>query len=186
MRVVPERPRRRDDRSARGRMIVVDGARAAVRHEAVSVRGRRHALAPAPAIFAMLALALACSWCASPASAFEPAINYQLHCQGCHLADGRATPGLVPALDPTLGRMMRVPEGRDYLVRLPNVAAAQLDPADTAALLNWLLAHFAARELPRDFAPITTEEVLAGRRAPLVDVEGTRAAVLRRTEGAAR
>ena len=117
--------------------------------------------------------------------AFEPAINYQLHCQGCHLADGRATPGLVPAIDPTLGRMMRVPEGRTYLVRLPNVAAAQIDAADTAALLNWLLAQFAARELPEGFRPISAAEVLAGRAAPLVDVEAARADVLRRVDGAA-
>lgn len=126
----------------------------------------------------VLALAVLCP--AASANAFTPAINYQLHCQGCHLADGRATPGLVPALDPTLGRMMRVREGREYLVRLPNVAAAQIDVADTAALLNWLLAQFAASELPGDFRPITTDEVLAGRAAPLVDVEGARAAVLRR------
>jgi hypothetical protein len=123
---------------------------------------------------------------ATSAYAFEPAINYQLHCQGCHLADGRATPGLVPALDPTLGRMMRVPEGRVYLVRLPNVAAAQIDVADTAALLNWLLAHFAARELPQGFQPITVDEVVAGRAAPLVDVESARQDVLRRVGEPAR
>jgi hypothetical protein len=114
------------------------------------------------------------------ARAFEPAINYQLHCQGCHLADGRATPGLVPGLDPTLGRMMRIPEGRAYLVRLPNVVAAQIDVADTAALLNWLLARFAASDLPQGFQPITVDEVIAGRAAPMVDVEAARRDVLRR------
>ena len=131
----------------------------------------------------VLVVALLCP--AASARAFTPAINYQLHCQGCHLADGRATPGLVPALDPTLGRMMRVREGREYIVRLPNVAAAQIDPADTAALLNWLLARFAASELPQGFQPITVEEVVAGRRAPLVDVEGARSDVLRRVAGTA-
>lgn len=133
----------------------------------------------AASVAACVAAALAF---ATDARAFEPAINYQLHCQGCHLADGRATPGLVPALDPMLGRMMRVPEGRAYVVRLPNVAAAQLDAADTAALLNWLLSHFAASELPQDFRPITADEVLAGRAAPLVDVEGARSDVLRRVD----
>jgi len=132
------------------------------------------------AAYAAACMAAAVHAFATNASAFEPAINYQLHCQGCHLADGRATPGLVPALDPVLGRMMRVPEGRAYVVRLPNVAAAQLDAADTAALLNWLLAHFAASELPQGFQPITADEVLAGRAAPLVDVEGARKDVLRR------
>ena len=144
-----------------------------------SVRVARQAAAYVAALAATAALASA-----NRAAAFEPAINYQLHCQGCHLADGRATPGLVPALDPTLGRMMRVPEGRAYVVRLPNVAAAQIDAADTAALLNWLLAHFAASELPQGFQPITADEVLAGRSSPLVDVEGARSDVLRRVDAA--
>lgn len=139
----------------------------------------------ARALLSGAALLLGALGSASTARAFAPAINYQLHCQGCHLADGRATPGLVPALDPTLGRMMRAREGREYLVRLPNVAAAQLDPADTAALLNWLLAHFAASELPQGFAPITADEVIAGRSTPLVDVAGARSDVLRRVGGAA-
>jgi mono/diheme cytochrome c family protein len=84
-------------------------------------------------------------------AAVAPDVNCAVHCQGCHLADGRATPGLVPALDGSIGRFMRVRAGRDYLVRLPNVAATQLDDADTAALLNWLVRHFAASELPEDF-----------------------------------
>lgn len=148
-----------------------------------SVRSAWRAAARVATSAAFAALAV---FTATDARAFEPAINYQLHCQGCHLTDGRATPGLVPALDPTLGRMMRVPEGRAYVVRLPNVAAAQLDAADTAALLNWLLAHFAASELPQGFQPITADEVLAGRSSPLVDVEGARSDVLRRVDAATR
>jgi hypothetical protein len=116
---------------------------------------------------------------ARAAGAFAPDVNYALHCQGCHLADGRATPGLVPAIDGSIGRFMRVPAGRDYLIRLPNVAATQLDDADTAALLNWLVHRFAASELPPDFQPYTAAEIAAGRHRPLVDVEGARRNVLR-------
>jgi hypothetical protein len=111
--------------------------------------------------------------------AFSPDVNYALHCQGCHLADGRATPGLVPAIDGEIGRFMRLREGRDYLVRLPNVAATQLDDGDTAALLNWLLRRFAASELPPDFQPFSAAEIAAGRHQPLVDVEGARRNVQR-------
>ncbi|MFM8412843.1 MAG: cytochrome C, partial [Alphaproteobacteria bacterium] len=64
---------------------------------------------------------------AAPAGAFSPRTNYALHCQGCHLADGRETPGLVPKLRGTVGTLAATPAGRDYLVRLPNVAAAPLD-----------------------------------------------------------
>lgn len=123
---------------------------------------------------------------AREAGAFTAPINYALHCQGCHLADGRATPGLVPALDGSLGRFVRLREGRDYLVRLPNVAAVQLDAADTAALLNWLVPHFAPGETPADFQPFTVEEIAAGRRAPLVDVEGTRRELVQRLDAGPR
>src|SRR5690606_35075291 len=105
-------------------------------------------------------------------------VNYALHCQGCHLADGRETPGLVPALDGTLGRMMRVRSGRDYVIRLPNVTGAQLDDAETAELVTWVVRRFGGDEVPADFAPYTAEEVAAARRAPLIDVEGARRAVL--------
>jgi hypothetical protein len=113
------------------------------------------------------------------ALAYAPDVNYALHCQGCHLADGRATPGLVPALDGALGRFMRVREGREYLIRLPNVAATPLDDAETAALLNWLVRRFAANELPHDFVPYGAAEVAAGRKEPLLDIDGARRNVLR-------
>lgn len=129
---------------------------------------------------AAFAVVVALGPSAASAGPYSPSVNYALHCQGCHLADGSETKGLVPAIDGTMGRFMRLREGRDYLLRLPNVAATQLDDADTAALLNWLLHRFAERDLPADFAPFTPAEVAAGRHAPLVDVEGARRDVLRR------
>jgi hypothetical protein len=93
--------------------------------------------------------------------------------------DGKATPGLVPPLDAALGRFMRVGEGRDYLLRLPSVVSVQLDDADTAALLTWVVRRFGAGELPADFAPFTAAEVAASRGAgALVDVRGARRHVL--------
>lgn len=142
------------------------------RTERAQRRGR-----PARACAALLLPALL--GLATDAAAYSPAVNYALHCQGCHLADGAATPGLVPALDGALGRFMRVREGRAYLVRLPNVAASPLDDAETAALLNWIVRRFAQHELPADFQPYTAAEVALGRRAPLVDIEGERRAILR-------
>lgn len=112
------------------------------------------------------------------ARGFSPQVNYQLHCQGCHMADGRATPGLVPPLDSMLGRFVRVPEGRAYLLRLPNVAAAQLDDAATAELLNWVVGRFAADASDAGFDPYTADEVARGRQDPLVDLEAARRAAL--------
>jgi len=145
----------------------------------VSRAGIARSLRRGRGLLAAGALALLVPQRARDAAAFSPDVNYALHCQGCHLADGRATPGLVPAIDGEIGRFMRVREGRDYLIRLPNVAATQLDDADTAALLNWLLRRFAASELPADFQPFGAAEIAAGRHQPLVDVEGARRNVQR-------
>jgi hypothetical protein len=112
------------------------------------------------------------------AGGYAPHVNYALHCQGCHLADGRATPGLVPPLDATLGRLAGVPDGRAYLVRLPNVVAAQIDDESTAALMTWVVRRFGGAALPRSFPPYTAAEIAAARRAPLVDLEAERRRVL--------
>ena len=118
----------------------------------------------------LLVLALAL-----PARAESPAFNYVLHCQGCHLEDGSGTPGSgIPALAGSVGRFLRVPAGREYLTRVPGVAQASLDDAALAELLNWLVRHFSADQLPRDFVPYTAEEMARGRRLPLTDVESTR------------
>ena len=50
--------------------------------------------------------------------------NYLLHCRGCHLPDGRGTPPEVPTLISELGKIVQVPGGRDYLVRVPGSAQA--------------------------------------------------------------
>ena len=116
------------------------------------------------------------------ASAASPAFDYALHCQGCHLEDGRATAGSVPALAGSVGRLLRVPGGREYLVRVPGVAQSALDDVALAALLNWMLHRFSAEELPPDFAPYTAEEVARGRRRPLTDVDGARRALMEAIE----
>jgi len=109
---------------------------------------------------------------------YTPEVNYALHCQGCHLADGRATPDLVPPLDATLGRLAATRDGRAYLVRLPNVVSAQIDDAATAALMTWVVQRFGGASLPQDFAPYTADEIAAARRAPLVDLDAERRRVL--------
>jgi len=109
------------------------------------------------------------------ADAWSARTNYALHCQGCHLADGSETPGLVPKLRGTVGRLAATAAGRDYLVRLPNVAGVPLDDQDLAALLDWLVLAFG--DTGARVAPFRAEEI-AARRQPLVDVEAARRAVL--------
>jgi len=102
-----------------------------------------------------------------------------LQCQGCHLADGSGTPGVVPPLAGSVGRFLRVPGGREYLVRVPGSSNSQLDDAALAAVLNWILERFAAEEVAGGFRPFTEEEVARVRRPPLTDVNAVRERLLR-------
>ena len=114
-----------------------------------------------------------------PARAATPAVNYALHCQGCHLADGRETPGLVPQLTGTVGRFASVPKGRDYLVALPNIASAPLSEADTAQLLNWVVRRFGEQDPANaEFVDFTAADIERGRAHPLIDIETARRSVL--------
>jgi hypothetical protein len=122
-------------------------------------------------------LATACAGTALPARAFGPATNYAIHCQGCHLEDGRGMPGKVPALGGALARLAATPEGRAYLARVPGVANAPLEDAELAVLLEWTLRRFAGAEA-RGAAPFTAAEIGALRAAPLADVAGARARLL--------
>jgi hypothetical protein len=111
------------------------------------------------------------------AAASSPRVDYALHCMGCHLDDGRETPGRVPALT-GMGRYLSVPEGRAFLVRVPGSAQAPIDDAALAALLNWMLQEFSPADLPPGFVPYEAVEVGALRRQPLVDVSAQRQRLL--------
>jgi mono/diheme cytochrome c family protein len=111
--------------------------------------------------------ALAATLCALPARAYGPATNYALHCQGCHLEDGSGLPGKIPPLDAGLAQLVRTPEGRAYLARVPGVANAPLGDADLAELLAWTLHRFAATELA---TPYTADEIARLRAQPLVEI----------------
>ena len=115
-----------------------------------------------------------------------PAVDYTLHCEGCHLRDGAETPGRVPALAGALGRFARLPAGRAYLVRVPGVAQSSLDDAALAGLLNWVLLRFDPSGVPTSFSPYRPEEVGQLRRSPLIDVEGERERLLNPQPGASR
>ena len=114
---------------------------------------------------------------ATRAGAEDPRVLYQLHCQGCHLADGSGSPGAVPSL---LGvaRFATLPEGRAYLVGVPGSAQAPIGDAELAAVLNWMLAAFGPAEVAARVEPFGAEEV-ARLRTPLADVGAVRAELVR-------
>jgi hypothetical protein len=107
-----------------------------------------------------------------------PQINYILHCQGCHLADGSGTPEKVPALKNAAGRFLHVAGGREYLVQVPGTAQSALTDGEVAGVLNWILVNFSKTELPTDFIPYSTEEISRIRPHPLANVSATRAGLM--------
>lgn len=130
-----------------------------------------------PRLAATLVAGAAAAALAAPAAAEPlagPRLDYVLHCMGCHREDGSGAPDRVPSLA-GLGRFLRVPGGRDYLVRVPGVAHAPLDDAAVAGLLNWLLARF---DPEVRFAPFDAGEVARRRAVPLADADAARRALL--------
>jgi hypothetical protein len=114
----------------------------------------------------------------------DPALDYTLHCQGCHRADGSGTPGAIPELRGSMARFLHVAGGRDYLARVPGVAQSTLDDGALAALLNWMVVRFDPQHVPRDFRPYDAAEIEMLRRSPLVRWQQVRAGLLVSSEPA--
>jgi hypothetical protein len=114
------------------------------------------------------------------AQAYQPRVNYQLQCMGCHHADGAGDEGRVPSVRRTLVPFSAIPEGRDFIVRVPGVAQSPLSDAEVAALLNWMARNLSDVPLPPDFVDYTIEEVALARHRPLPAVREVRAELLRR------
>jgi cytochrome c553 len=151
--------------------------------------------APACAVALLLALGSAAieSALAAPASEVPDALTrksglrlvpmapaaqtYARQCQGCHGEAGISVPE-IPQLAGRVGYFVRIPEGRRYLVQVPNVALNPASDAQIADLLNWVLTRFSAAQLPPDFEPYTPEEVSKWRRERIDDPRERRTMVL--------
>jgi hypothetical protein len=119
---------------------------------------------------------LALSWSTVNAAwSYQPVVNYQLRCMGCHLGDGSGQPGRVPSIRRSLVLFSASLDGRDYIVRVPGVAQSPLSDEDTAALLNWMARNLSDLELPPGFVDYSEEEIHRLREHPLVRVSAARA-----------
>jgi hypothetical protein len=130
---------------------------------------------------ALAGLGFTCAW-ASAAWGYQPAVNFQLHCMGCHLADGSGQAGRVPSVRRSLVLFSASPDGRDYVIRVPGVAQSPLSDDDTAALLNWMTRNLSDVKLPAGVADYTAAEVHGRRDRPLAQVSATRTRLLRRSQ----
>jgi cytochrome c553 len=131
----------------------------------------------APARFSALVLAAAASLVAGAALA-SPQQDYVLYCMGCHGPQAEGVPGKVPPLAHALGRYMRTPAGRNYVLRVPGAANSVLSDAQLAGVLNWLAQTFNADELSGNVPLFTTAEVTGLRHSPLPSVLATRREVV--------
>lgn len=99
---------------------------------------------------------------------------YVLHCAGCHGLDGSGLPqSYVPGLQ-RLGDFLRVPGGRDFVIKVPGVMGSGLDDAQVAAVTNWVLGSIAQASVPPEHVPYDAAEVARARAAPLADVMAER------------
>lgn len=96
--------------------------------------------------------------------------NYLLGCGGCHGTEGRSNSKLVPDLKNQVGYFLTIPAGRQYLVRLPNVAFYTASNAELAAMLNYMVFELGGEGVPAGAKPYTAAEVAGLRKSPLTEV----------------
>lgn len=109
-------------------------------------------------------------------AAMDPAKkNYRLYCMGCHQLDGTGSPeNGIPSMKGEVGEFLRLPEGRAYLSQVPGTLNTPLSDADTAELLNWIIATIAPPSVPADFVPYTAADVKRYRATAPEDIPGLR------------
>jgi mono/diheme cytochrome c family protein len=130
------------------------------------------------ALFSMLLLA-ALSCRAQSYDAARAREAWVLNCMGCHTADGRGIPGKVPPLRESLGHLVSLKDGREFVMRVPGASNSSLSDADLANVLNWVLGTMNAQSRPASLDPYTADEVAAHRRPALTDVARVRARLVK-------
>ena len=113
------------------------------------------------ALFAFAALS---GQAAHPTAATTARLDWMLHCQGCHGAEGEVGVPGMPVLRGRVAWYLALPDGRARLVQVPGVTNAALSDAGVARLLNWMLTTLDAGRLPEGFEAFTGVEVGALRK----------------------
>jgi hypothetical protein len=113
---------------------------------------------------------------------YSMATNYQLQCAGCHLGDGAGSAANdTPRLQGFVGNFLKVPGGREFLVRVPGMSQSALNDEQLAGLLNWLLRKdgMAGASVPEHYQPYSAEEVAQLRHKAMLNLPGTRAVLIK-------
>jgi len=96
--------------------------------------------------------------------------HYTQSCGGCHGLLGVSARQDVPVLRDRVGYLLCSREGRDYMVRLPNIAFAAMDDATLASALNFMVFGLAGNSVPKRpelMRPFTAQELARLRSRPL-------------------
>ena len=86
--------------------------------------------------------------------------DYVEHCSGCHGMQGNSAPAEIPVLRDRVGYFMCTKDGRDYLIRLPNVAYSAIsDDQELADMMNFVVFGLGGTSTPKGTRPFTAVEV---------------------------
>jgi hypothetical protein len=110
-----------------------------------------------------------------------PQSDYVEHCSGCHGMQGNSAPAEIPVLRDRVGYFMCTKEGRDYLIRLPNVAYSAIsDNQELADMMNFVVFGLGGHSAPKGAKPFTAAEVakLRSRALATQSLVAVRAAII--------
>jgi len=130
----------------------------------------------------LIAAALAIAFAAGVDSAQADGCGVLIsNCAVCHQPDGKGAPSVYPPLADSVGRYVALKEGRVYLIDVVafgmggKIESAgdsfegdmppwpQLSDQDVADVLDYVLTGLNTKVLPKDFKPISADEVKAER-----------------------
>lgn len=110
-------------------------------------------------------------------ASWPPAVRvaYLTSCGGCHGVEGSSAPRAVPTLTHLTGVFLCTRQGREYLVRLPDVALSVLSDRMLTAVLNWVSFDLGAPVAGgREARRYTVAEVTRLRHYPFTNTPLTR------------
>lgn len=143
----------------------------------MSVLSRRFAV-PIALAACLLALGTAAAPVVAPRAAPMQAVTrlppvqvaYLTSCGGCHGIEGRSAPAAVPTLRGLTGSFLCTPEGREFIIRLPDVALTPLSDRMLTQVMNFVAFDLGAPVAGGKSArPYTVAEVARLRHHPLTD-----------------
>jgi hypothetical protein len=107
--------------------------------------------------------------------------HYLLRCSGCHGVDGEGVrAGGIPDFQNFVGAFASDDDGRTYVLQVPGVKGAQLNDADIAVVMNYVMMTWGGTSIQGTFVPFTAREVAQRRARPVTDIVAMRRHIVQR------